>query len=107
MNAGRVPLAKQRCLNHPARDAAVKCPGCGSFFCRECTVEHEGRFLCAACVEKNHPAKARGEGRWKAVLFKGMLLVFALLLSCLFFYWVGGAVIQLSTPSAFMAGGFP
>ena len=43
-------LAKARCFNHPIREAAVRCPECTRFFCRECVSEHGERFLCAACI---------------------------------------------------------
>jgi hypothetical protein len=43
-------LHLQRCRNHPEREAAVRCPGCSRFFCRECAGEHEGRLLCAGCL---------------------------------------------------------
>ena len=33
-------LIHQRCSNHPGREAAVRCPECGRFFCRECVTEH-------------------------------------------------------------------
>lgn len=38
------------CERHPGREAAVRCPSCGVFFCRECVVEHGDRYLCARCV---------------------------------------------------------
>jgi hypothetical protein len=28
----------------------VRCPQCGSFFCRECVVEHGGRLVCSSCL---------------------------------------------------------
>ncbi len=45
-------LARQRCLLHPLREAAARCPSCRQFFCRECVTEHESRFVCAACLRK-------------------------------------------------------
>ena len=45
-------LALQRCLNHPAREAAARCVECAQPYCRECVSEHEGRLLCAACLRK-------------------------------------------------------
>jgi hypothetical protein len=46
-------LAARRCLVHPDREAAVRCPSCHQYYCRECVVEHESRFLCAACLQKS------------------------------------------------------
>ena len=43
-------LARQRCLLHPLREAAARCPSCRQFFCRECVTEHDGRVMCAACL---------------------------------------------------------
>jgi hypothetical protein len=45
-------LALQKCLNHPAREAAARCTDCAGNFCRECVVEHDRRLLCAACLRK-------------------------------------------------------
>ena len=45
-------LTLQRCLIHPDREAAARCPECGNCFCRECITEHEGRFLCSNCLQK-------------------------------------------------------
>lgn len=53
------PIRAWRCVRHPEREAAARCPVCGQPFCRECVVEHEGRLLCAACLAKLHtPAPA-------------------------------------------------
>jgi hypothetical protein len=43
-------LHRQRCVRHPDREAAARCPACGRFFCRECVTEHAGRLLCASCL---------------------------------------------------------
>ena len=43
-------LLDQRCLNHSLREAAVQCPSCKRFFCRECVTEHAGRMICVNCV---------------------------------------------------------
>lgn len=40
------------CFNHPERPAAARCPLCGVAFCRECVSEHNGRFLCASCLQQ-------------------------------------------------------
>ena len=45
-------LARQHCLLHPLREAAVRCPSCREFYCRECVTEHQSRFVCAACLRK-------------------------------------------------------
>ncbi|HZC34957.1 MAG TPA: rhomboid family protein [Chthoniobacterales bacterium] len=45
-------LAAQRCLLHPDREAAVRCPVCQEYFCRECVTEHDYRFVCASCLRE-------------------------------------------------------
>jgi hypothetical protein len=45
-------LAARRCLVHPDREAAARCPSCHQYYCRECVVEHDTRFLCAACLQR-------------------------------------------------------
>jgi hypothetical protein len=44
------PLAHQHCLHHPEREAIVRCPACRRDYCRECVTEHDGRYLCTACL---------------------------------------------------------
>ena len=46
-------LAARRCLVHPDREAAARCPSCRHYYCRECVVEHDTRFLCAACLQRS------------------------------------------------------
>ena len=45
-------LAARRCLVHPDREAAARCPSCHQYYCRECVVEHDTQFLCAACLQR-------------------------------------------------------
>lgn len=45
-------LARQRCLLHPLREAAARCPECTQFHCRECVTEHDGRVLCTPCLRR-------------------------------------------------------
>ena len=45
-------LHQSRCLNHAAREAVARCPVCKNFFCRECITEHNGRVMCATCIQK-------------------------------------------------------
>lgn len=45
-------LTRSRCIVHPEREAAARCIGCESFFCRECITEHDGRMLCVECHRK-------------------------------------------------------
>jgi hypothetical protein len=55
-------LVLQRCSIHRDREAVVRCPGCAGYFCRECVTEHEGKFLCSSCLQRNFaPPRARGQ----------------------------------------------
>ena len=57
-------IARQRCLQHPQREAVARCPECGYYFCRECVTEHERRVLCTACLQRTREA---AEGRTSAL----------------------------------------
>jgi hypothetical protein len=60
-------LHLERCRNHPDREAAVRCPACGRYCCRECVVEHERRLLCADCLAAlTRPAAGRRRVWWWA-----------------------------------------
>lgn len=90
-------LAEQRCYNHAAREAASRCPSCGRFFCRECTTEHEGRFICAACLAGAASAPPRRR-RWRGLLRAGQVAAGFVLLWTLFY--VFGRLL-LAIPSAY------
>ena len=87
-------LVDQRCLNHPGREAAVRCPGCRRFFCRECVTEHAERWLCADCLRRG---RARLDRRRPARVGWGTIgqAATALLLAWLFFYGVGKALVAV------------
>jgi hypothetical protein len=87
----RMDFARQRCLLHPLREAAARCPSCREFFCRECVTEHESRFVCASCLRKL--TAARGEKKTArnvvAATLAGVRLFAAVALLWLAFYLVG------------------
>ncbi len=71
MVAGLQALREQRCRNHGDREASARCPSCGGFFCRECVTEHDGRILCATCLDRTTrpdapPARSLRPGPWLA-----------------------------------------
>ena len=71
-------LSKLRCARHPEREAAARCASCGLVFCRECVSEHNGRFLCAACLAKIVAAEnASAARRPRAAIFKRALAIAA------------------------------
>lgn len=107
-------LARTRCANHEAREAAARCPRCRRFFCRECVTEHEGLFVCAACLSRAAGA-ADGEGAGKHAgtwararkallsgLGAGARLAGGLVLLWLCFYLAGKILIRI--PDSFHEG---
>lgn len=95
-------LASQRCINHPHREAAARCPECGRFFCRECVVEHDTRVLCASCLAKlTRPARKK-RFRFFGLLTRTAQVVLGFAILWLFFYYLGR--ILLAIPSSFHEG---
>lgn len=45
-------LRHARCLFHPLREAAARCPRCGGTFCRECVTDEEGQLACPPCLRR-------------------------------------------------------
>lgn len=45
-------LRHARCLFHPLREAAARCPHCGGTFCRECVTDEEGKLACPPCLQR-------------------------------------------------------
>lgn len=81
-------LVQQRCLQHPDREAAFRCPACKRNYCRECGVEHDGRILCAACLKKLVGSAELKAGRWIGLLSLAAPFV-GFLIAWLFFFGVG------------------
>lgn len=46
------PSAAVFCVIHSASLTAGACVGCGSFYCRDCLIRHEGRNYCRTCVAR-------------------------------------------------------
>lgn len=87
-------FANQRCFHHFQREAALRCPGCARYYCRECASEHEGRWLCAACL--GAAAGAPGErGLSGRRLLRGAALCVALGGIWLGFYAAGQVLLQV------------
>jgi hypothetical protein len=100
MLAGQaVKLFGQRCSIHLEREAAVRCPGCGRFYCRECVTEHLNRMMCAHCVARQSAALTRQRSagaRWFALSLAGLLFAWVV------FYYLGMALARM--PSEFHGG---
>ena len=84
----------QRCLHHPFREAASRCPGCRRCFCRECVTEHEDRVICADCLKK---LAVSPQARSKSVrrLLRALLPLAGLLMAWLCFYAVGRTLLLI------------
>lgn len=102
MNAPSLPvtmpggpqLHTRRCARHSTREAAARCPACGEFFCRECVVEHDGKFLCASCLAKQAKAgESRGERLAK--VRRVLRTAAGVLVLWLVFYWLGATLLKV------------
>lgn len=94
-------IIHQRCFNHARRAAAARCPGCARFYCRECVTEHEGRVLCAECIEQRM-VKARSRAGLRDALMRAFLMFIGFLTAWFFFYYIGQTLLAL--PDAFHDG---
>jgi hypothetical protein len=45
-------LRHTRCLFHPLREAAARCPHCGGTFCRECVTDEDHKLACPPCLRR-------------------------------------------------------
>ena len=86
-------LARQRCLNHEAREAVCRCPSCRNFFCRECAVLFESRLLCATCLAAQAKEDTAFANRPTGVAIVAWAML-ACLFAWLFFYFAGWTILQ-------------
>lgn len=93
--AGRVTaLHARKCVRHPVREAAARCPACGECFCRECVVEHEGKVLCGPCLARRATRGAARRERWRGLRHAGRSAA-GLLALWLVFYGLGALLAKL------------
>jgi hypothetical protein len=95
-------LSQQRCYHHRNREAVVRCPECGHYFCRECVTEHGQRMLCSTCLAKSKQKRSAGGRTWfrkMGLLIQGCL---GFLLIWYAFYLIG--LILLAIPDTFHEG---
>ena len=88
----------QRCFNHGLREAAVRCPECRRFFCRECVTEHEDRAICASCLKKL-TAPGLAKQRAFSTLKHSVQLIIGILVAWFFFFGIGEVLLRL--PASF------
>lgn len=91
-------IVHQKCLNHAQREAAVRCPACKRFFCRECVSENEGRYLCVQCLQETISGDTRKKRR--LVLLQSAIRLAAAVLFLWFSFSVLGKMI-VSIPNAY------
>ncbi len=75
---------------------------CHDFFCRECVTEHDGRLICANCLQKPETAKTRKKSRVLPAAGNLLKAAVGLLLAWLVFYAIGQ--ILLMVPDSFHSG---
>jgi hypothetical protein len=97
-------LHTRRCARHVEREAAVRCPECTRFFCRECVVEHAGRLLCVDCLARATAQSGTRRREWKRVRSAATLMA-AFGVAWLVFYGIGALLLKF--PPAFHEGGRP
>lgn len=68
-------LRHARCLFHPLREAAARCPHCGGTFCRECVTDEEGKLACPPCLRRlGRPASPKASrGRLIREVLAGLI----------------------------------
>jgi hypothetical protein len=87
-------LVRQKCTNHPGREAVVRCPGCAGYYCRECVTEHEGKFLCSSCIHRRGMA-VRSARRFGSRVLTGSAAIVGVLVAWFLFYTVGRLLILI------------
>lgn len=83
-------LRHARCLFHPLREAAARCPHCGGTFCRECVTDEEGKLACPPCLRKmaRPPAPKQSLGQHLRQVLAGVTaLVFFMALFFVLLRW--------------------
>jgi hypothetical protein len=68
-------LRQARCLFHPLREAAARCPHCGGTFCRECVTDEDDKLACPPCLRRmaRPPAPKASLVRLSRQIFAGVL----------------------------------
>lgn len=89
-------MLQHRCLHHPIREAAARCPECRLFFCRECVTEHEGRVICTSCLKKLTKPLAKRHITF-APFFRSLNALIGLAVATLCFYVLGQVLLRVPT----------
>src|SRR5580700_2464190 len=86
-------LIDQRCANHALREAAVQCPSCKRYFCRECVTEHHGRMMCVSCVTVL--SRAENKIARTATTIWSITAIAGILIAWLVFYYLGQTLAKI------------
>ena len=86
-------LARRQCFNHPGREAIVRCPSCHRDYCRECVTEHDGRYLCSACLRLQASKDERPSRRFRLPV--GAFMALAGLLTAWMVYYASAQYLVL------------
>lgn len=97
-----VHLLRRPCAHHPEREAVGRCPECGHTFCRECITDHEGRVICATCLENLRDQGPENAGGFISSVKHVMAMMAGLLLAIAFYYGLGWVLLQI--PEKFHEG---
>jgi len=92
LNHAMNTLSRQRCYNHHQREAVVRCPDCGRYYCRECVTEHDERMMCSQCLQRLNDHQAKTPGTWGQKFLAVGQGVFGFLVLWYAFYLVGIAL---------------
>jgi hypothetical protein len=80
-------VTNQKCKNHQSREAFVRCPRCGYYYCSECCVETDDCFVCSSCIEKSDKKDDKPKKTFmkKSLFIISVLVSFATLWICIIF----------------------
>jgi hypothetical protein len=75
-------LRHARCLFHPLREAAARCPHCGGTFCRECVTDEDDKLACPPCLRRmtRPPAPKSSLGRQFRQVVAGFIALACLMI---------------------------
>ena len=90
--AAIIQTSARRCFVHGERAAAVRCPSCERYYCRECVSDHKGRMLCQSCLSLADDGSAKTGGRFAKIKGVGTFLISAV--AIWFLFYLAGALLS-------------